>query len=221
MVAAEGTVAELHQRAIEPVRQITVCRPTDRALVLGAGQSESVLNHAALQTRGATWCRRGSGGGAVWVTPTNQLWLNVTIARDDPHWSPDVTFAAVWLGERLAAVVEPMIDGAVSVHRGPLGADPLGAVVCLASRGPGEVFVGAKKLVAISVKRALRAAVFQVSLVQEPDIEAYVDLLQLTKRDETVLVDRIGCFPTASATMNMNLSFSTLLEEVVRAITRE
>ncbi len=104
--------------------------------------------------------RRRGGGGAVYLGPGEQLWLDVWIPRDDPLWVADVSAAAEWVGawwmEALAGAGQYGFD----VHRGRSVPGDLGDLVCFAGRGPGEVFHAGAKVVGLSQWRAREGALF-------------------------------------------------------------
>ncbi len=138
----------------------TVARPT---LVLGSTQDLSrVASPAALSAGGVELVRRRSGGGAVFLAPGEQLWVDAWIPRDDPLWVADVAVAAEWVGAWwVSALVSCGASAsAMVVHRGRSEAGPRGELVCFAGRGPGEVFVGARKVVGLSQWRAREGALF-------------------------------------------------------------
>ena len=88
--------------------------------------------------------RRRGGGGAVYLGPGEQLWLDAWIPRDDPLWVADVSAAAEWVG---AWWMEALAGARAARLRRPHAAArcraTLGDLVCFAGRGPGEVFHGA------------------------------------------------------------------------------
>lgn len=146
-----GAADELHGRAVDfGRRSATVCTVTDEAVVLGSTQ------------RGADGIRRRSGGGAVWLTPDDPLWVDVVLPRDDALWDDDVGRSFWWLGdvwvEALAAVG---IDDA-AVHRGGLCVTKWSRDVCFGGLGSGEVVVGdGRKVVGLSQRRTRDGALFQ------------------------------------------------------------
>jgi lipoate-protein ligase A len=93
------------------------------------------------------------------------VWVDVCVPRDDPLWTDDVSRAGWWLGDAWVKAL-----GAGEVHRGPMVRTPLSDRVCFAGLGPGEVTVGAAKLVGVSQRRTRVGAIFQctVPLVWEP-----------------------------------------------------
>lgn len=149
-----GTPGELHGREIDwSRRSVTVCEATEAAVVLGSTQ-------AVPPTGPVPFVKRRSGGGAVWVTPGDPLWVDVVVPRDDPRWDDDVGRAFWWLGEAWAAALG---DGA-EVHRGGLCTTPWSRQVCFAGLGPGEVTVGGRKAVGISQRRTRHGALFQCAV---------------------------------------------------------
>ena len=134
-----------------------VIRPT---LVLGSTQPTELVDVIALRQRDVELARRRGGGGAVYLAPGEQLWLDAWVPRDDPLWVGDVSAAAEWVGawwtEALAGIGQRGFD----VHRGRSVPGALGDLVCFAGRGPGEVFQGAAKVVGLSQWRAREGALF-------------------------------------------------------------
>ncbi len=104
--------------------------------------------------------RRRSGGGAVWLDPQACTWIDVFVPAGDPLWRTDISEAFGWLGRRLAAAFASL-GVAASIFDGPYDTGPSDGMVCFASRGPGEVFVGSRKLVGISQRRTREGSRFQ------------------------------------------------------------
>ena len=142
-------------------RRVAVAREVaGPTLVLGSTQPTELVDGPAMRERGVGLARRRGGGGAVYLGPGEQLWLDVWIPRDDPLWVVDVSVAAEWVGawwtEALAGVGQHGFD----VHRGRSVPGDLGEIVCFAGRGPGEVFHGESKVVGLSQWRAREGALF-------------------------------------------------------------
>jgi lipoate-protein ligase A len=135
------------------------------ALVLGSTQAAPAATIAGLDV-----VRRRSGGGAVLLEPGAQVWVDVFIPRDDPHWDDDVARAFLWLGEVWAAALNSVgVDG-LTVHNGGLCTTQWSRLVCFAGLGTGEVTVGERKVVGLSQRRTRDGALFQcaVPLVWRP-----------------------------------------------------
>lgn len=128
------------------------------ALVLGSAQGAL----GGIPAEGIDLVRRRSGGGAVWLAPSAQVWVDLVVERGDPLWDDDVGRAAHWVGDAWAAALRAVGErGAVQVHRGAMVRRDLGRVACFAGLGPGEVTVGARKVVGVSQRRARGRARFQ------------------------------------------------------------
>lgn len=129
-------------------------------LVLGSTQPTELVGVAAMRDRKVELVRRRGGGGAVYLEPGRQLWLDAWIPRADPLWAADVSVAAEWVGtwwmEALAGTGQHGLD----VHAGRSVLGDLGDLVCFAGRGPGEVFTGVRKVVGLSQWRAREGALF-------------------------------------------------------------
>jgi lipoate-protein ligase A len=147
-----------------------VARPT---LVLGGSQSLDVLNSLA---RTSTTIRRRRGGGGLVLLRPDDIWIDWWIPAEDPRWSKDVHISSNHAGSWWAQTLRDVVDGEVSVHQGSLAGDPALRLVCFAGRGPGEVFVGGRKLVGVTQWR-VREGTFLSTVLPREDPRAIVDLL--------------------------------------------
>jgi lipoate---protein ligase len=138
---------DVEQFRAEPRRLAVGREVTGPTLVLGSTQPTELVAGAVMRERGVALARRRGGGGAVYLGVGEQLWLDAWIPREDPLWVVDVSAAAGWVGawwmEALAGVGQCGFD----VHTGRSVPGDLGDLVCFAGRGPGEVFLGASKVV--------------------------------------------------------------------------
>ena len=168
-------------------------RPVAGAVVLGSGQRPGVVDAAAARRRNLPILRRRSGGGVVLVSPADLLWVDVVLPRGDPLWHPDVGRAFVWLGRAWQrALTECGVSG--EVHEGAYEAGRWGSLVCFAGRGPGEVFVGGRKVVGLSQRRTGTCARFQSGLLRRWDPSELAGLCALAEPEREALVrDLAGC----------------------------
>jgi lipoate-protein ligase A len=148
-------------------------------VVLGSTQRAEVVDVTALRARGVELARRRSGGGAVFLGPGAQLWLDVWIPRGDPLWAGDVSVAAEWVGAWWTAALADLGQHGFAVHRGRSVPGDLGDLVCFAGRGPGEVFHGARKVVGLSQWRAREGALFSSCAYLRWEPELLLDLLDV------------------------------------------
>lgn len=154
-----GTVAHLH--TLDPfadgtdvVPAVWWCRPTDDAIVLGSRQSPEVVDPVACARAGLSVVRRRSGGGAVIMRRDAVHWIDVVVP---PGVAPDdVRASMVWIGERWRAALGAVSDRPLTVHDGGMVHTAWSDLVCFAGVGPGEVLVGAAKLVGLSQRRTRR-----------------------------------------------------------------
>jgi lipoate-protein ligase A len=131
-------------------------------VILGSTQSVDDVNQNSADESGVLVSRRRSGGGAVFVHPSDTVWIDITISRDDPLWKDDVAQSMLWLGEFFVEALSPWVQA--NVYRDSFSTGVDGRVVCFSSSSPGEVFVGANKLVGISQRRGREGARFQCVL---------------------------------------------------------
>lgn len=129
-------------------------------MVLGSTQSTELFDATAMRERAVDLERRRGGGGAVYLAPGGQLWVDVWIPRDDPLWVVDVSAAAEWVGSWWTEALASLGQRGVEVHRGRSVPGASGDLVCFAGRGPGEVFHDGRKVVGLSQWRAREGALF-------------------------------------------------------------
>ena len=130
-------------------------------IVLGGHQSLSDLDEDACASTPIR--RRRGGGGAVLVQP-GDAWVDWWVPAGDPRWSHDVRASSILAGTWWRDVLGQFVDGAITVHEGPLEGRAEHRSVCFAGRGPGEVFVDDRKAVGVTQWR-VREGVFVSSVV--------------------------------------------------------
>jgi lipoate---protein ligase len=186
---ASVVLAENHLHAYESgadrpiVRFVSV---TTTAIVLGASQSESLVDTELAKREGVEFLKRRSGGGAVWVAPGEMVWIDVIIPASDPRWVVDVNHAFHWLGQvwRNALIELGFASDSVSVHQGALVHNSWSKSICYAGVGPGEVLLhkgtgGGQKVVGIAQKRTRAGAWFQCGALLHWNPDELVRFLQV------------------------------------------
>jgi lipoate-protein ligase A len=161
-------------RRVALAREVT--RPT---LVLGSTQPAELVDGNALRRRDMDLAWRRGGGGAVYLEPGTQLWLDAWIPRDDPLWRIDVSAAAEWVGRWWVEALAGLGHHGFDVHTGRALPGRLGELVCFAGRGPGEVFHGGRKLVGLSQWRAREGALFSSCAYLRWEPAALLELMLL------------------------------------------
>jgi len=157
-----GTAADFHAMELPFERALWWCNVESPTVILGSTQSVDDVNQNSADESGVLVSRRRSGGGAVFVHPSDSVWIDITISKDDPLWKDDVAQSMLWLGELFVGALSPWVQADVYRNSFSTGVD--GRVVCFASSSPGEVFVGTNKLVGISQRRGREGARFQCVL---------------------------------------------------------
>jgi lipoate-protein ligase A len=160
-----------------PRRTVAVRRPFARSVVLGSTQRPSVVSAAAVSAAGVAVARRRSGGGAVLVSPGSTLWMDAWVPASDALFSADVLRASWWVGDWWAGALASLGVAGAAVHRGRATRDGLSALVCFAGRGPGEVTVGARKVVGVAQWRCRQGALLQSLACEVWDPAPLLDLL--------------------------------------------
>jgi lipoate-protein ligase A len=161
-LASSGSIFDVEQFRTRQHRVAVAREVTGPTLVLGSTQPTELVDAAMMRTRGVELARRRGGGGAVYLGPGEQLWLDVWIPRQDPLWVADVSVAAEWVGAWWTAALAGagVEQQSLEVHRGRSVPGASGDLVCFAGRGPGEVFHDGRKVVGLSQWRAREGALF-------------------------------------------------------------
>jgi lipoate-protein ligase A len=131
--------------------------------------------------------RRATGGGAVWVAPGAQVWLDLWVPRGDALWEEDIVRSATWLGEAWVAALEGLGHdgsgaGALRVHHGRATRHEWADLVCFAGLGPGEVVSAQRKVVGIAQRRTREGARFHTLAPLTWDPAPLVALLEVGER---------------------------------------
>jgi lipoate-protein ligase A len=157
-----GTAADFHAMELPYERALWWCNVETPTVILGSTQSVDDVNQNSADESGVLVSRRRSGGGAVFVHPSDTVWIDITISRSDPLWKDDVAQSMLWLGDFFVEALSPWVQA--NVYRDSFSTGIDGRIVCFASSSPGEVFVVANKLVGISQRRGREGARFQCVL---------------------------------------------------------
>jgi lipoate---protein ligase len=188
----------------EPVRRAIWVLEIERpALVLGSTQDGRLVDARLAATLGVEVARRRSGGGAVLLVPGEVAWLDVIVPSGDPLWHDDVSRSGNWLGRSWQATLADLGITGTTVHTGPLDRGGLGRLVCFAAVGPGEVTLGARKIVGVSQRRTRRAARFQCAVYRRWAPDLLVPLLRLDDPSAQALqrvAGGVGASPTEVVT---------------------
>jgi len=167
-----GTSGDLHAADPEELlagraSAVVLMEPTDRALVLGSSQPDSLVDRSAAAAAGFAVARRRSGGGIVVTGRDDAIWIDVLLAPGHPRSRTDVDHAAVEVGRVWQVALVSLSNGrsaaevGLDVHSGPSLHRESGRILCFGGLGPGEVSLEGAKLVGISQRRARWGARFQ------------------------------------------------------------
>ena len=216
MAREEGSAAELHRRSAElvasprPVRSVRLLEVDSPALVLGSAQPFSHVDPSAARAAGIEVVRRRSGGGAVYVSRSTVVWVDVVVPHGDPLWHQDVGIAPWWLGEAWAGALSEAGVGGALVWESAMRRTPWSDRVCFAGTGPGEVLLGESKVVGISQRRTRTAALFQTALVVDWDPGRLLDVLALDPAQRRAASDELAHAATGVGAQAATAAFEAL-----------
>lgn len=186
-----GSAADFHAMNPAHTRALWWCTVNSPAIILGSAQKESDVDATVAAELNLDVVRRRSGGGAVYVHPTESVWIDITIPKDDPLFVDDVSSSMLWLGDVFVDALQPFVRA--QTYRGTFDAGQDGRSVCFASTSPGEVFVGDAKLVGISQRRGRDGARLQCVLYRSWHPELWSPSLTSTE-----IRERISSLPVAT-----------------------
>jgi lipoate-protein ligase A len=166
---------ELHRRTV------ATCHVTGAALVLGGAQRAEAVSVERCARDAVEIARRPAGGGAVFVAPGAQVWIDFWMPRGDALWDEDVVRCARWLGEAWARALAALGVHDLEVHQGRSIETKWSRLVCFAGLGPGEVNVAGVKVVGIAQRRTREGARFFTVAALRWDPSSVVGLMSLEK----------------------------------------
>ncbi|NNN03574.1 MAG: hypothetical protein HKL87_06235 [Acidimicrobiaceae bacterium] len=144
---------------------------SEPVLVLGSSQSTAVLSSSTLPP-----LRRRRGGGGVVLLQPDDLWVDWWIPADDPRYRADLREASALVGGWWRQVLLEAGVSSVEIYQGPAEVPTSLAAACFAGRGPGEVFVGARKAVGLTQWR-VREGCFVSTVLPAHSMAGLVDWL--------------------------------------------
>jgi lipoate-protein ligase A len=193
------SAARFHARCIpdDPIAQIWVNHVAGPALVLGSTQRDpSMIDVDECARRGIDIVRRRSGGGAVFLAPSEVTWFDVIIPSGVPGWAQDVHAPMVWLGERFAAACHAAgVTQALTVHGNSMVRTEWSTLVCFDGIGPGEVLLDGRKLLGISQRRTRAALRLQCCWYHKVDSAALIGLLPALEGTDPAALTPIATLP--------------------------
>ena len=192
---ARGGAQQLHDAAPDPGRRAVRVHEVDRpALVLGSTQPDDIVDPVVVASSGLELARRRSGGGAVLLTPGDQVWIDVTVPAGDPLWDDDVERATWWIGRWWSSTLEQP----VTLHERGVSDRLLGRLACFAAVGPGELSAGERKVLGVSQRRTREGARFQCVSYLRWDPEPLRAVLRAGEHADALsaaLTDHAGAWP--------------------------
>ena len=144
------------------LRVVDVLNP---AVVLGSSTPVREYSVEAIAAGGYEVVRRGSGGGAVVVTPGDQLWLMLYLGSHDRLVSVDLGHSFIWLGELLQGAISRTAGLELEVVTERQPPNESARIACFAGLGFGELHASGRKVLGLSQRRSQGVACLQASLL--------------------------------------------------------
>ena len=194
LALADGSLAGAVETGVPALRWYL---PGEPAVVLGNGQSPTILDVAACQEHGVRAYRRISGGTAI-VTDAGLLSLDLALPAAHPLNTIDVVEAYRWVGELWEHALHAL---GVAKARAlpteevraipPLAKDDPLRLACFGTLSPWEVVVGKRKLVGLCQVRRKVGTLYQVGVYLRFDPKTLGTLLDLNNNGRKVLGTRL------------------------------
>lgn len=207
LLKRDGTAEELHHTVLPIERGVWLLTPTRPAIVLGSSQKDEDIDRNFCRANGIDVVRRRSGGGAVYVHPTESLWIDIVLPRGDALWNDDIGKSMWWIGEWWASLLAGEGVVATQVHRGAFERNEWSDLVCFAGRGSGEVFFDGlfkhRKIVGISQRRTRDYARFQCITYFQWDAALHASMLPGLQNDVPRIAELAARVPVSLKTANL------------------
>ena len=192
-----GTAQQFHAMELPGERALWSCEVSAPAIILVSTQPDIDVDIDMATSLGLSVAKRRSGGGAVFVSPSDSVWIDVTIGRDDPLWIDDISTSMLWLGDVFVRALQPWVRA--ETFRGPFDNGLDGRTVCFASESPGEVFVNGDKLVGISQRRGRNGARLQCVLYRQWNPQSWVPALANPEVRERISAMKVATLDVPAA----------------------
>lgn len=161
-----GLASDVHAKPMCDIdeRTIRFVNVTRSALVLGSNQDVTSIPPELLEQFNAELVVRRSGGGAVFLAPSLQLWANISIPRGDKLFVDDLRKSFLPIGNIFKELLSKYSPGELCIHEGGLSGGSLAKTICFAGVGPGEITFEGAKILGISQRRSAQGSVFQCTV---------------------------------------------------------
>jgi len=145
----------------------------ERTLVICSSQRSDTIDQQALAAAQITIASRRTGGGAVLVSESDVVWVDVVIDDTHPHWDTDVSRSFEWLGRACQRALAELGTN-TTMHTGRLHKTTWSPLICFAGLGPGELTIEtgttktgtSQKVLGISQRRTRDRARFQIAILK-------------------------------------------------------
>lgn len=165
-ITETGLASELHSNPTKflDIRTLRFMKVSKPALVLGSSQDPTSFDKVAYSDLDIELAKRRSGGGAVFLEPLRQLWVDISIPKGDSLFRDDVQKSFFPIGSLFREFLSRVCNCEFEMHKGKLLGGSVGQTICFAGIGPGEITFEGAKVVGISQRRTVQGSVFQCTV---------------------------------------------------------
>lgn len=178
-ISEVGLASSLHADPVKylDVRTARFLKVEKSSLVLGSSQNPAHFHQSSVSRTGIEIAVRRSGGGAVFLEPSRQLWVDISIPKDDPLYRDDVQKSFFPIGSIFLEVLSRISRNEFEMHTGNLIGGLIGKEICFAGVGPGEITFEGAKVVGISQRRTANGSVFQCTVYSRYPFVEITDIM--------------------------------------------
>lgn len=165
--------------------ELWLMRPAEAALVLASSWAKQPLDEVAIKTGRVEICRRGSGGGAVYICPNDVSWTDFWIPKTASIYRSDPSELFLNIGAFYQKIFASLGLETAIVKKFS-GSEESSRYACWAGRGYGELTVADAKLLGLAQRRNRRGARIQAMVCFGTSAAKVLDYIDTEGKEITI-----------------------------------